>query len=72
MFEKITLRIFLICLVTCASMILFGIWTSMKPAEVYFKTVATFFIFGLGSFLFWFVSIVYSLRSHLRGLNSIR
>jgi hypothetical protein len=69
MFEKVTLRIFLTCLVVCASMVLFAIWISSdssKPPEAYFKTVATLFIVGLASALFWFVSMLYSLRRTLR------
>jgi hypothetical protein len=69
MLEKITLRIFLICLVTCASMILFAIWTSSdtsKPPEAYFKTVATLFIIGFASALLWFVRMLYSVRLLLR------
>ncbi len=74
MFEKITLRVFLICLVSCASLILFLIWTGgpdTPDAEVPFKIAATFFIIGLGSFLFWFVTVLYSLRNFLRELRSV-
>jgi hypothetical protein len=69
MFEKISLRVFLTCLVVCASMILFAIWTSSdssKPPEAYFKTVATLFIVGLASALLWFVQMLHSLRTILR------
>jgi hypothetical protein len=65
MFEKITLRVFFVCLVCCASMILYGIWALEKPPEVYFKTAATFFITGLACFLSWFVVMLYTLRRAL-------
>ncbi|MFZ2167504.1 MAG: hypothetical protein WAV50_01390 [Minisyncoccia bacterium] len=69
MIEKITVRIFLICLASCASLVLGIIWTGGpdNPAsEVYFKTAATLFIVGLSSFLCWFVTMLYSLRDFLR------
>lgn len=72
MIEKITVRIFLICLISCAGMILFGIWANQKPPEVYFKTAATFFITGLTSFLLWFVSFAYSLYLTVRELHAGR
>ncbi len=62
MFEKITLRIFFICLASCASLVLSFMWGG-PPSEVYFKVAATFFIVGLGSFLCWFVTMFYSLRA---------
>lgn len=65
MIEKMTLRIFLICLASCASLVLSIIWGG-PPAEVYFKIAATFFIIGLSSFLTWFSIMLYSLRSFLR------
>ena len=66
MFEKITLRIFLICLAGCASLVLSFIWGGGPDSGVYFKIAATFFIVGLGSFLCWLVAILYSLRDFLR------
>ncbi len=72
MLEKITLRIFLICLVGCASLVLSFIWGNGDPLEVYFKIAATFFIIGLASFLCWFVTVFYSLRGLLRDLRSVR
>lgn len=65
MFEKITLRIFLTCLAGCASLVLCFIWGG-PSAEVYFKIAATFFIVGLGSFLLWFVTMLYGLRGSFR------
>ena len=73
MIEKITLRTFLFCLVTCASLVLFIIWSGgpdTPDAEVPFKIAATLFILGLGSFLTWFSTMLYSLRDVLRKLRS--
>jgi len=70
MFEKITLRIFFFCLVTCASLVLFLIWTGGpdKPdAEWAFKTAGTLFIVGLASFLSWLVTFAYGVRKELQG-----
>jgi len=71
MTEKITLRVFLVCLVGCASIVLTLIWlggphtpdSAFSP--IYFKTAASFFIVGLGSFLVWLVAMLYSLRKRL-------
>lgn len=75
MIEKIALRTFLFCLVACASLVLFLIWTGgpdTPDAEVPFKIAATLFILGLGSFLTWLVTFFYSLLSSLRELRSVR
>ena len=68
MLEKITLRIFLICLVSCASLVLTLIWIGGPdaPLEIYFKIAFTLFVVGLGSFLCWFVMMLHSLRNSLR------
>ncbi|MFA7302568.1 MAG: hypothetical protein WC030_02365 [Candidatus Paceibacterota bacterium] len=63
MIEKITLRIFLICLAGCASLVLSFIWGGEPSSEVYVKIAATFFIVGLASFLCWFVTTPYGLRN---------
>lgn len=67
MLGKITLRIFLVCLVSCATLVLSFIWGG-DPAEVYFKIAATLFITGLGSFLLWFVTMLYGLRDSIRAV----
>ncbi|MEK7604208.1 MAG: hypothetical protein AAB442_00145 [Patescibacteria group bacterium] len=66
MFEKVTLRIFALCLVSCASLVLFSMWVYKPDSEAYFKLAATFFIVGLASFLGWLVSLFYSIRAILR------
>lgn len=75
MIEKITLRVFLVCLVSCASLMLFIVWNggpdSDRP-QIYFQTAATLFILGLGSFLTWLVTFFYTLRGSLREPRSVR
>jgi hypothetical protein len=66
MFEKTIFRIFLICLVGCASLVLTFVWRGVPPAQIYFQIAATLFVVGLGSFLIWFSTMLYSLRSSLR------
>ena len=61
MIEKITLRVFLVCLLCCASLVLSIIWGG-PPAEVFFKTTASLFVIGLASFLCWLVAFLYRLR----------
>ena len=63
MFEKIAIRIFFVCLASCVGLLLFAMWVHKPESEAYFKTIATFFIIGLASFLSWFVSMLYSLRT---------
>jgi hypothetical protein len=54
MVRHYALRLFFLCLIVCASLILFGIWYEPKiVSETYFKTAASFFIVGLASFLTW-------------------
>ncbi len=56
MTSYITFRVFLVCLIACALMVLFAIWFGKDAAlgELYFKTTATLFVLGLASFLIWF------------------
>lgn len=51
--EKITLRIFWVCMLACASCVLIGIWNESTLPEEYFRIPATFFILGLANFLLW-------------------
>ena len=64
----VSLRVFLVCLVACASMVLFAIWFGKDGAlgETYFKTAATLFIIGLASFLIWFSFTLLGIRDFLR------
>lgn len=69
MFEKVTVRIFLICLAGCASLVLSFIWgggPDTPASAVYFKIAATFFVAGLASFLLWLITFLHKLRDRLR------
>jgi len=64
MIEKIAVRIFLVSLISCASLVLSFMWGG-PPVEVYFKIAATLFIVGLASCLVWFVTILYRMYDAL-------
>lgn len=51
--EKITLRFFILCMISCASLVIVGIWFEHQLPEAFFKTIATIFIVGLANFLLW-------------------
>ena len=70
MIQKLTARIFLVCLVSCASLVLCFIWGGGPAAPAYFNIAATFFVVGLGSFLCWFLAMLSSLRDLVRGATS--
>ena len=70
MFEKMTLRLFLICLAGCASLVLSFVWGGGPAAQIYFQIAATFFIIGLGSFLCWLVTMLYSVRDSVRNFRA--
>lgn len=61
--ERALFGIFLICLISCASMVLFSIWfKSLVPGPWYFQIIATLFVTGLASFLVWFSMMLYAFR----------
>ena len=61
------LRVFLLCLILCAGMILTAIWIGEHAiAPVYFQSTATVFIIGLASFLIWFSLTLRSIYELLR------
>jgi hypothetical protein len=65
MTEQILYRLFLTCLIVCASIVLGTIWLEkIVSGPLYFKTAATFFDIGLGSFLVWFSLMLYALRKN--------
>lgn len=64
MLEKSLIRVFLVCLVSCASLVLSFIWGG-EPADVFVKIAVTLFIIGLGCFLSWFVCVLTQLRATL-------
>jgi len=62
MSEQVFLRIFQVCLVGCAGLVLYFIWAGGPPAPVYAQVAASIFVIGLGSFLSWFVLVLYGLQ----------
>ncbi len=63
--EKITLRVFWMCMLACASFAVTGIWLHDRVPEALFKATATFFVAGLASFLLWAPLVVYRFLSAL-------
>ena len=61
--ERITLRVFFGCLITCALTIITVIWMGDDSGlpEYVFQGIATLFILGLANFLTWCVCITYRL-----------
>ncbi len=60
-------RIFLVCLVSCATMALGAVWLQDSiTSPVYFQTTASLFILGLASFLIWFSLILGCIYGSLR------
>tara|TARA_B100000508_G_scaffold37782_1_gene29587 strand:- start:9019 stop:9210 length:192 start_codon:yes stop_codon:yes gene_type:complete len=57
--EKLTLKLFWIFMVACASFAITGIWLENLLPEVWFKVMGTFFIIGLANFLVWSPLIAY-------------
>jgi len=57
--EKITLKIFWFCLLSCAGYFIIGIWLGETAPEVLFKAGGTLFIIGLSNFLLWAPTIAY-------------
>ncbi|KND47053.1 MAG: hypothetical protein AB199_01320 [Parcubacteria bacterium C7867-004] len=63
--KHILFRIFFICLISCASMMLVGIWNENQIEALipwYFQASASFFIVGLGCFLTWFSITLNAIR----------
>lgn len=65
MTEKILLRVFLVCLGGCASLVLSFLWGG-DPDQLYVNIAATFFIAGLAAFLCWFTIVLTHLRNNHR------
>lgn len=60
-------RLFLACLIICATMVLFAIWIGEHVLPpVYFQSTATVFVTGLASFLIWFSLTLRSIHTLLR------
>ncbi len=62
-----TFRLFLVCLVLCASMALGAVWLQDSiTSPLYFQTTASLFILGLASFLIWFSLTLASIQQTLK------
>jgi len=73
MITRTALRLFLFCLVLCASMFVTFIWLgedSVPP--VYFQILMTLFAVGLASFLIWFSLTLRSIYTLLQEFRTIR
>ena len=55
MTERFLLTLFFVCLISCATLVLLGIWIGESLGPDVFKTAASLFVVGLTSFLVWFV-----------------
>lgn len=68
MTANLPFRIFLVCLVCCATLALGIIWHADDHAlpPVYFQTTATLFVIGLANFLIWFSYTLRALHALLR------
>jgi archaellum biogenesis protein FlaJ (TadC family) len=62
---NILFYLFLICLSSCASLILFFIWSGGPDTSQLFHIAASFFIVGLASFLTWFSLMLFELRDKI-------
>jgi len=67
MITRIAFRLFLTCLILCASMVLTAIWLGEDwVVPLYFQIMASFFIVGLASFLVWFSRTLMDIHELLR------
>ena len=67
MIRHASLRLFLLCMLTCASMALGAIWLQDRIATpLYFQTTATLFVVGFASALIWFSLTLQSILTMLR------
>ena len=66
MTRYLSLRVFLICLIACAALVLGAIWFQTKiSSPFYFQTIASLFVVGLASFLIWFSLTLIIIRDSL-------
>lgn len=59
MIERISLKIFTVMMLSCASLALIGVWFGEGMPEYFFKTIFTTFVIGLASFLIWVPLVTY-------------
>jgi hypothetical protein len=65
-FQFFTLRIFLLMMISCAGLFLYMIWRGGPDNfGVVNKLTFTFFVVGLGSFLFWIVTIILEIKDKI-------
>lgn len=63
--EKISLRIFYVCMVLCATLFLIAMWTREENKWL-MSFVITFFVVGLANFLIWLPIVIYKLIDVLK------
>jgi hypothetical protein len=64
----ITFRLFLACLLSCATLVLIAIWLQDRiTSPLYFQCTATCFVIGLASFLVWFSLTLKEMYTSMRG-----
>lgn len=67
MVTHLSFRIFLVCLITCASLALGAVWLQDRiESPLYFQATASLFIIGLAAFLIWFSLTLRSLHVLLK------
>lgn len=65
MIRYYSFRLFVLCLLSCTSLVLGVIWLQEKiQVPAYFQTTATLFAIGLASFLIWFTLTLTEIRNH--------
>lgn len=65
--QYITLRLFLIMMICCASLFLSMIWRSGGPDnfDIVNQLAVTSFVIGLASFLIWITTIILQIRDNI-------
>ena len=66
MINRVSLRVFLYCLFTCASLVLIFIWAGGPPAQIWFQIAASLFVLGLTAFLVWFSLSLLEFRNYFK------
>ena len=68
MIERISGRIFFVCMYPCAILVFSFVWNGGPPFEWLFRVAASLFIVGLAAFLTWFVLFLHGIRRGIVGL----
>jgi len=69
MLRSILFTLFIICLTGCASLVVYFIWNSGPPSDIWFQIAGSFFIVGLASFLLWFSLTILSTKEKIENLQ---